>query len=88
MSVWRDEEAIHLEGDCHVEAAETLVAMIHAHPGQPVDLSQCRHLHSAVVQALLVLKPLRRGDCGDPFVKTWILPVITGDEDGTLGRQG
>jgi len=74
MSVTWDGEAIRLEGDCHVEAAETLVSLIEAHPGSAVDLTQCRHLHSAVVQALLVLKPPRWGACGDPFVATWILP--------------
>ena len=87
MSVWSDDVAIHLEGDCHVEAAETLVALIQAHPGRPVDLSQCRHLHSAVIQALLVLAPPRRGGCADSFLEAWILSSLPREGNVTASRQ-
>lgn len=78
MSVRADGDIVRLEGDCRVEDAETLVALLQARTSVTVDLSQCRVLHSAVVQALLVLRPPMRGEVDDVFLRTWVLPPTAG----------
>ncbi len=76
MSVRRDGEIVHLEGDCHIEQAETLAALLDAQPQLTVDLSQCRHAHSAVIQVLLQFKPALQGMPDSYFLRTLILPAL------------
>ncbi|AWB20136.1 hypothetical protein DA075_03625 [Methylobacterium currus] len=77
MSVRRDGELIRLEGPCPVEEAETLAALLLAHPGAGVEWSACTRLHTAVIQVLLRLRPPLRGTCGDPFAARWLAPLMT-----------
>ena len=54
MSVRRDGDIIRLEGECHVNDAEALTALLDGDlAAATVDLSQCRRLHGAVLQALV-----------------------------------
>ena len=58
MSVRRHENGtIVLEGDCPVEDAETLLQMLQATPGVPLDWTQCSQLHTAVLQVILAARP-------------------------------
>jgi hypothetical protein len=41
-----------------------------------VNLEGCGHLHSAVVQVLLVLGPRLRGLPADSFVREWLAPAL------------
>lgn len=85
MSVRLDETAIRLEGECHVEDAEALVAYVQAHPKLPVDLSQCRHLHSALAQALLAFRPVLTGVGADETLETWLrAPPRTDKSDAPM----
>ena len=77
MSVRRDGQVIHLEGDCSVEQAETLAGVLESETGAKVDVSQCRHLHSALVQALLRFKPQIEGVSENPFIRDMITPALT-----------
>ncbi len=76
MSVRRDGERIRLEGACPVEEAETLAALLLAHPGAGVEWSACTGLHTAVIQVLLRLRPPLHGTCGDPFAARWLAPLM------------
>ena len=76
MSITLDGERIRVTGDGRIEDAETLVALLQAHPGRlVVDLTAAGRLHTALVQVLLAFRPALAGPAGDPFLDAWILPV-------------
>ncbi|WP_395671790.1 hypothetical protein [Phenylobacterium sp.] len=77
MSVRRGDGFIHLEGDCRVEEAETLLQLLQADPAASVDISQCRHLHGAVAQVLLVFGPAVTGIPQTPYLRDLVLPNLT-----------
>ncbi|MCJ2132748.1 hypothetical protein MKK69_01485 [Methylobacterium sp. J-026] len=65
---------IRLEGTCSVEDADTLASLIFEDAGRTVDWAACTRMHTAVYQALLRLRPVVRGTCGDTFVDRWLPP--------------
>lgn len=65
MSVRLDGDLVRLEGDCHLEDAESLTGLL-ASGGRTVSLDGCRRLHGAVLQALLTLRPRTTGRLDDP----------------------
>lgn len=67
---------ILLEGVCPVEDAETLASLILEDPTAPVDWTACTHMHTAVYQVLLRLRPGILGTCGDPFIERWLHPSV------------
>lgn len=71
MSVDATGDVILLIDACHVEDAEPLSAAL-AERLRPVDISQCRHLHSAVLQALLSLKATVTGAAPDEFLQNLV----------------
>lgn len=85
MSLRRDGDLIHLEGTCPVEEAETLAALLLAHPGSGVAWSACTGLHTAVIQVLLRLRPSLHGTCGDPFAARWLAPLMERATDTQAG---
>jgi hypothetical protein len=65
-----------LSGAVSVEDVEPLVGWFGEVRSPRVDLYDCRHLHGAVLQALLTHRPrLARGP-RDPFLATWITPLL------------
>jgi anti-anti-sigma regulatory factor len=78
MSVRLDGNVIILEGPCRVEDAEPLLGWLQAARGRVVDLAGAEHLHAAVVQVLMALRPTIRGTTGDPFLRDWITPALMG----------
>jgi hypothetical protein len=58
-----------------LEDAEELTSLLQRSSGV-VDLSRAASLHTAVVQALLALRPVLRGRPGDRFAATWLLPLL------------
>lgn len=81
MSVRVEGHVVFLDGDCHVEQAEQLHQVLHASPWRTVDLSGCRHLHGAVAQVLLSLRPRVSGDPKDPFLRQLVAPNFQPPED-------
>lgn len=77
MSVSFEGQAITLIGDCGVEEAETLMALLQDHPGAPIDLGAAGAVHTALWQVLMVLSPRVIGEPGDPFTRRWIIPLLT-----------
>lgn len=57
MSIVFREQRARLEGHCGVEEAESLHAWMLEQTAPEVDLSACEHLHTAVLQVLLVARP-------------------------------
>jgi hypothetical protein len=67
MSVRVADGVIILEGACPVDEAESLLELLLANPGAPVDWSACGHLHTAVVQVLLAARPAMEGEPAPPI---------------------
>jgi hypothetical protein len=76
MTVHLDGEVLRLTGECRVEDAEPLYALLHAVPARRVDLSGAAHLHAAVVQVIMALRPCVEGPVTDPFTARWLVPLF------------
>ena len=76
MSVTLDGGVIRLAGAGRIEDAETLVALLQAHPGCLVDLAAAGQLHTAVVQVLLAFRPDLAGAPDDAFLAAWVMPLL------------
>jgi hypothetical protein len=85
MSIRFDGAVVMLEGDCRLEDAERLAALLDGQTGRPVDLSQCRSLHAAVLQALLWYAPDTVGAPADPFLRDWIAPSLQASSNKDRG---
>jgi hypothetical protein len=72
VSVRLDGAVIRLEGECRVEDAEPLLALLGGEAGRVVDLTAADALHAAVVQVLLALRPPLLGPPRDAFTARWI----------------
>ncbi len=79
MSVRLDGNVILMEGACRVEDAEPLLGWLQADMGRVVDLTGAEHLHAAVLQVLIALRPALRGTAKDPFLRDWIAPALTAE---------
>ena len=85
MTVALEIDRIRLAGPAPVEDAEALVAALQAAPGLPVDWSDAGPLHTAVVQALLVLRPRLVGTPSDAFNRAFLKPQF---EQAAADRAG
>ncbi|MCB5177208.1 MULTISPECIES: hypothetical protein [Microvirga] len=88
MTVRLDGNIIVLEGQCRVEDAEPLLGWLQADEGRTVDLTDAEHLHAAVLQVLLALKPPLRGAGKDAFIRDWIAPALTNARPPDMVPQG
>jgi len=82
MTVRRsDNGTLVLEGVCPVEDAEPLLQMLQNMPTAGIDWTQCRQLHTAVLQVILASGTAPIGPCGDAWVAEWLAPKLpqTGD---------
>lgn len=79
MTARLDDGTIRLIGDCPVEDAEALAALLSAHPGSAVDLTGCGTMNTAVFQLLLALQPPLVGAPSDEFARNWLFPLLTTD---------
>ena len=67
---------IELSGHCGVEDAEALQRQLLDAPGATIAWNGCEHLHSAVIQVLLLSKPNIRGSPASAFLRTHIAPLV------------
>ena len=67
---------IELSGRCGADDAEVLQRLLLAAPGSTVEWSGCEHLHSAVIQVLLVGGPRMRGAPKSAFLTAHIAPIL------------
>jgi len=73
MSVALFHGRVRLEGECRVEDAETLLTLLQSDPGRVVDVTGVRHVHAAVLQVLMALRPRIEGIPEDDVTARWIL---------------
>jgi hypothetical protein len=83
----KSQGVIELSGRCGADDAEALQEHLLAMSGATVEWSDCEHLHSAVVQVLLVGAPLMHGAPKNEFLTTHIAPIL-GLSKVTAGVQG
>lgn len=77
MTVRRtDDGTLVLEGVCPVEDAEPLLQMLQNMPTAAVDWTQCRGLHTAVLQVILASGTTPIGPCGDAWAAEWLVPKL------------
>ncbi len=65
-----------LDGVCAVEDAEPLLQMLQATPTAVVDWTECRQMHTAVFQVILMSGIAPFGRCGDAWVAEWLAPKL------------
>lgn len=81
MTVHLDHRTIRLEGNCYVEDAEPLLALLQGGAGRAVDVSAVGTIHAAVLQLLLIFRPQVVGANSDAFFNRWIQPVLAMADD-------
>lgn len=83
MSIRVEGQVIYLEDQCHVDQAEQLLQRLHEDPTRSVDLSGCRHLHSALAQVLLSHAVRVSGEPADTFLRQFVAPNFQLTESST-----
>lgn len=76
MSIEIAGTTVRIVGNAAVEDAEPLLAALLDDPARTVDLDHAAHLHSAVIQLLLAIRPTIAGMPAHPFFAAWILPLL------------
>jgi hypothetical protein len=76
MSVVLEGDTVRLVGDCGVEEAEVLLALLTPDCRRFVDLSAALSVHTSVFQVLLLLKPPLSAQHPDPFFDKWLAPLL------------
>jgi hypothetical protein len=71
-----DKGTVVLDGVCAVEDAEPLLQMLQATPGAEIDWTQCRQLHTAVLQVIMASGNALVGPCGDVWIEQWLAPKL------------
>jgi len=74
-----------LEGVCSVEEAEPLLEWLAERRGAKVNLKRCDHMHTAVFQVLLALRPRVSALPEDPFLADLIRSTLHPAEAGGGG---
>lgn len=78
MGVIRNGQTLHLQGDCRVEDAETLVVMLQTDSTLGLDLSECQGLHTAVLQAIIAFRPtVHVAPPADSFIGRHLAPLLS-----------
>jgi hypothetical protein len=80
MSIRIEGDVVFLDGNCGVEDAEALASALEGGGDVRVDLTPCRHMHSAVVQALLSFGPALEGAPDNDFLTRFVLPALAGPD--------
>jgi hypothetical protein len=76
-----DETTIALEGCCPIEDAEPLLESLINEPQLHIDWRSCEHAHAAVVQILLISRPVLLGPPSGAFLQRFIAPLLTRDRN-------
>jgi hypothetical protein len=76
MPIRYEGDAIAMDGYCPIDEAEELMKFLEEHPHATVSLTQCQHLHSALLQLLLTYKVKVVGEAYAPFIYKWVVPLL------------
>lgn len=84
MTIEYGKTVAKLQGTCGVEEADELLQWLQANPRGKVNLKACEHLHAAVLQVLMALRPALSAEPDDPFLARWVTPAFreSGAEHG------
>ena len=85
MAIEYGKTVAKLQGTCGVEEADELLQWLQANPRGKVNLKGCEHLHAAVLQVLMALRPPLSAAPDDPFLARWVLPAIDQSGGGEHG---
>lgn len=72
MTIRFEEERAVLADIVTVEEAENLLGWLQSHPGAPLDLSACTHLHAANLQVLMAANANITAWPEDAGLATWL----------------
>jgi hypothetical protein len=71
-----DDATIELGGHCPVDEAEPLLRALLSHPAAAVDWRTCDHLHMALVQVLVIVRPRFLGPPRGDFLRRHVEPLF------------
>jgi hypothetical protein len=71
-----DDGTIVLDGTCPAAEAETLTRLLLLDPSSTIDWRGCEHVHTAVVQILLAVRPPMRGPPRTLFLSNRVAGLI------------
>lgn len=67
-----------MEGACTVEEALPLLEFLQEHRQAKVGMRGCTHVHSAVLQVLMALRPKIGTLPEEAFLRRWVAPLLGG----------
>jgi hypothetical protein len=67
---------LYFDGACGVDEALTLQEYLSRPKPPKIDLQACTHLHTALAQVLAAFRPSRPVPPDDPFLASWLMPLI------------
>ena len=76
MSVEVVGDIVRIVGNAPVSDAEPVLAALLDDPLRTIDLTRAAHLHSAVIQILLAVRPRITGKPSYPFFTAYVLPQL------------
>lgn len=76
MPIRFEKTTAFLENVCTVEEAETLLAWVRGRKRPKIDLKACEHLHTAILQVLLVVRPAVTAWPEDAELRRWVAAVL------------
>jgi hypothetical protein len=79
---FRRNEVVFSES-CGADEALELAEWLAKQKRPKAHLAACAHLHAALLQTLLAYKPSISAAPTDPFLRRWVLPLLTGSGEGS-----
>lgn len=67
-------KSVTLQGRISAEDAEELQQWLKSQPRAAVNVGKCEHMHAAVLQVLLALRPRVTGTPADPWLQAALAP--------------
>ncbi len=81
MSITFRKQVAVFKGVCSVEEAEPLLEWLQSTPRGRINLKGCDHLHTALLQVLMVFRPALSSSPTDREPWCWLLPCFAPRED-------
>ena len=78
MSINYKKTVAVLTGHCEIEEAETLLSWLLENPKGKLNLKQCSHPHTAVLQVIMALQPMISAWPEDKEITAWLQPLLSG----------
>ncbi len=76
MAIEFNAAVARFEGQCRLEEASALFEWLEQTPAAKIDLTDCEHIHTAILQILMVAKPEMLAPPASQFLRQWLLAYI------------